>query len=164
MNGQLAVKCGFGILVSALLFFLITCGGGGGDENGGWVSVASTPAVLGTLCGPRFDYAGSGGCTQGSCTSGVVSGSALDIGSMTFNTRDKMCTKVCNTDADCQGISFTQANKGTTVATQSWTCLTTSTGKYCAVSMTIPSSGGDSCSGCGGAFCSGNCIGCPQCH
>ncbi len=70
-----------------------------------------------------------------------------------------ICTKACTGAGDCEGIAFATQN-GYTVASEGWSC----SGGICAVRLTPVAGGGnDACSGCGGAFCSGKCIGCPQC-
>ena len=157
------MKRTFNILILVLSFALLitACSGGGGGDGGG----ASATAALSTLCGPRFDLTAGKSCDGGLCKSGLVNGSADDNSgpfSMSFFSSDSMCTKTCNTSADCQGILFTTANN-VTVVKENWACLSTSSGKFCAVSVNAPTGGGNSCTPCGGAFCSGNCIGCPQC-
>ena len=152
---------GRGIAVVSMALVVTACGGGGEGSGG----TAPGSAGLSTLCGPRFDLTAGRSCPGGLCESGVVFGSAADNAgpySMGFASSDAMCTKKCSATADCQGISFATTNSVTVVA-ENWTCLTTSTGSFCAVSVTAPSGGGNSCSICGGAFCSGDCIGCPQC-
>jgi len=137
----------------------VSCGGGGGGNS------ATATAALGTLCGPRYDLTAGLSCPASLCKSGVVYGSADDNAgpwSLGFFNTDAMCTKACTTTADCQGISFVTANNVTVVA-ENWTCMTTASGKYCAVSVNAPTGGGNACTPCGGAFCSGNCIGCPGC-
>jgi hypothetical protein len=132
------------------------CGGGGS-------AAAGKTAALGTLGGPRFSLVEPGStCPNGLCTSGLVTGSATDIGTMTFGPGDAMCTKACSSASDCLGISFTAANH-VTVTTEVWACLAAGGGSYCAVGVVAPTGGGNSCSICGGAFCGGDCIGCPQC-
>ena len=152
----------FLILVLSTALLLTACGGGGGGNGGG---ITSGTAALSTLCGPAYDFTEGKSCDGGLCKSGLVNGDADDNSgpySMDFSSNDRMCTKTCNTDSDCQGISFESANN-VTVAAEHWICMTTDSEKYCAVSVSAPAGGGDSCSGCGGAFCSGDCIGCPQC-
>jgi hypothetical protein len=147
------------VLVFAGLAPLVSCGGGGGANN------ASSTAALSTLCGPRYDHTAGFSCPNSLCKSGLVYGSADDKAgpwSLGFISSDSLCTKACTTTADCQGISFAAANN-VTVVVENWTCMTTSTGKYCAVSVNAPTGGGNSCTPCGGAFCSGSCIGCPGC-
>ena len=157
---KIPLACYICSLILIIPFFLVSCGGGGGDGG-----TATSTVPLATLCGPRFNLLTSGNsCPDGLCKSGVIQGTADDniAGSYNFFATDSMCTKACTTDSDCQGISFTKPNK-VTVISEHWACITTSSGKYCAVSVQAPAGGGDSCSGCGGAFCAGNCIGCPQC-
>jgi hypothetical protein len=142
------------VLVAALA--LPACGGGSKESAG-------KTAAFATLCGPRFNLVEPGStCPGGLCRSGVVAGSATDIGTMNFSSSDAMCTKPCSTGTDCLGMSFPAAN-GVTVVAEIWACLATAGGSYCAVGVVAPSGGGNSCSICGGAFCGGDCIGCPQC-
>jgi predicted small secreted protein len=150
------------ILVLLMAVLLTACGSGGGGGSDGGNSAPAT-AKLSTLCGSRFNLTEGRSCPDDLCKSGIVAGTAVDIGTLTFSSGDAMCTKRCNTANDCQGISFATTNN-LTVAAENWACMSTSTGNFCAVSVTTPSGGGDSCSICGGAFCSGNCIGCPQCR
>jgi hypothetical protein len=157
-NGKVSV-----IMLMLLLIVGVVagCSGGGGGDGGG----AAATAALSTLCGPAYNFTAGKSCDGGLCKSGLVYGDANDNTgpySMGFSFNDGMCTRVCSTSADCQGISFATANN-VTVAVEHWTCMTTSSGNYCAVSVSAPTGGGNSCTGCGGAFCSGNCIGCPGC-
>ena len=136
--------------------------GGGGWR---WERLQQRPPHSATLCGPAYNFTAGKGGDGGLCKSGLVYGDANDNTgpySMGFSFNDGMCTRVCSTSADCQGISFATANN-VTVAVEHWTCMTTSSGNYCAVSVSAPTGGGNSCTGCGGAFCSGNCTGCPGC-
>lgn len=159
-GGGMGRPLGALIAVLCVSSVLTACG-----KSGGSGSTAPQTALLGTLCGPSRNLLAGRSCPGGLCKSGLVVGSADDNAgpySMTFSASDCICTRACNTAADCQGISLAAANNLTVVA-ENWTCGATSSGKYCAVSTTAPSGGGNSCSICGGAFCSGNCIGCPQC-
>jgi hypothetical protein len=140
---------------------LAGCGGGGGGED----AAVTANAVLGTICSPMFSL--SVRCPGALCKSGVVFGDANETAgpySISFPTSTAMCTKSCTAPGDCQGMSFATANRANLIiASEAWTCLTTAAGSYCSVSVKAPAGGGNSCSPCGGAFCSGNCIGCPQC-
>lgn len=150
------------ILVLSMAILLAACSGGGGGDGG---NSAAATAQLSTLCGPRYDLTAGKSCDGGLCKNGLVYGSADDNTgpySMGFISSDSLCTKVCSTNSDCQGISFVTANNVTVVA-ENWTCMTSGPAKYCAVSVNAPTGGGNSCTPCGGAFCSGNCIGCPGC-
>ena len=93
-------------------------------------------------------------CSSGLCRTGLVGGS--------FGASTAMCTEECSTDAGCQGFSWTQANdKSPNDYTETWTC----TGGFCAVEpIEIGGPAPDICAGCGGVFCAGRCIGCPQCQ
>lgn len=155
----IANSCGIISLVLIIPFLVMSCGGG--DDGGG---AAADTAALGTLCGPRFDLTAGKSCPDGLCQSDVVQGTADDniVGSYNFFDTDSMCTKACSTDSDCQGISFTTPNS-VTVVSEIWACRSTGSGKYCAVSVAAPAGGGGICDGCGFPFCSGRCIGCPQC-
>ena len=99
------------------------------------------------------------------CLDGYLTGKYLDIGTTNWaNTSPStICTIPCSDDIDCAGIAFT--SYGDTTTSELWTCIQDGpSGAFCGV-VTDYSSGGstDICSGCGGAFCAGNCIGCPQC-
>ena len=105
-------------------------------------------------------------CPSGSeCLDGYLSGVYLDIGVGSWGTTSPstICTIPCSDDSDCTGLTFT--SYGETMTSIEWECVTNGpSGAFCGV-VTDYTSGGSSdlCSGCGGNFCSGNCIGCPQC-
>jgi hypothetical protein len=71
-----------------------------------------------------------------------------------------ICTKSCDDDSDCQGLSFAGTNDER-VSEEECSCPNGT----CHVFVTAPpgNGSGDICSGCGGVFCAGRCIGCPQC-
>jgi hypothetical protein len=74
------------------------------------------------------------------------------------------CVNVCAHDlcqaAECQGSEDCSRFRGSTC--QDYVVDGKTFGKYCKPADK-PSSPNDTCSGCGGVFCSGDCIGCPGC-
>ncbi len=150
-----------GVVILALFLFVTMVGCTGGSSSD---SAPAATAALSTVCGPRFNLTTGLACPDNLCKSGLIVGTADDrvVGSYSFQNTDAMCTKACNTNSDCTGISFATTNR-MIVTSETWACVTSGTGKYCAVSVVAPAGSGNSCSGCGGVFCSGHCIGCPQC-
>jgi len=62
----------------------------------------------------------------------------------------------CTSDASCAGVAAGATCEDFVVDGRSF-------GRYCRVPERTPAPGGGACDGCGGAFCSGRCVGCPQC-
>ena len=70
-----------------------------------------------------------------------------------------ICTQTCSADSDCSGIDFAGTNEEQ-VSAEEWFC----SAGVCHVLVTAPERpDADICAGCGGVFCSGRCIGCPDC-
>jgi hypothetical protein len=143
----------FSVLILASAGFF---GCGGEDSAGG----NSDRFALGTLCDTEFPD----NCPNGLCIPGIVIGtSETDYSSATYNSSSAMCTKTCEGSGDCGGIDFATAN-GVNLKSDVWSCTSTTDGKVCAVEVTAPgSTHSGPCDGCGGAFCAGSCIGCPDC-
>jgi hypothetical protein len=119
---------------------------------------AGTALSFGAFCATGF----AGDCPAGICRD-VVGGESCDGGTCADWNRDAnqgtVCTKSCNDDSQCQDMSFAVVN-GEQVSSEEWFC---SSGT-CHVFVTAPvGQVTDVCTGCGGVFCSGRCIGCPQC-
>ncbi len=139
------------ILPALVLAAAVGCGGDGSDSG------SAGNLSLGQLCDPSVPM-----CATGSCQD-VVSGNSCDSYSCTnwsqASNQGTICTKSCSSDADCTGITFSATN-GEQTSAEDWSC----SAGVCHVMLTgPPSQNTDSCSGCGGALCSGPCIGCPQC-
>ncbi|MBW2223295.1 MAG: hypothetical protein JRF54_03590 [Deltaproteobacteria bacterium] len=65
----------------------------------------------------------------------------------------------CGDDSQCQDLSFAATNSEQ-VSDEQWCCES----GICHVFVTaLPGQSTDLCTGCGGIFCAGRCIGCPQC-
>lgn len=137
-----------------LLSLLVTIGlGCSGSSDGD----ASTLA-LGAFCATGFP----GDCPGSTCRDAVGGESCDNISctdwSMPSN-QGTICTKACSSDPDCTGIDFAGANDEQ-VSTEDWFC----SAGVCNVFVTAPQGQTtDLCTGCGGIFCAGRCIGCPQC-
>jgi hypothetical protein len=156
LRGVLSRRCFDWLFLAASC---LSCSGSDGPAQGGGASTAP----LSTLCGPDYNLLGQRACPEALCRAGTVSGDAADGAyGMRFSSDDGICTKRCSTTTDCQGISFAATN-GLTVASETWSCATVGSEQLCAVAVTAPPGGSDPCAICGGAICSGDCIGCPQC-
>lgn len=160
-------------LLPGLLLLLLTACGGGDLEPCPVTEVNSSfdffdPHMrnLGDRCFEELNGFQCNECPSGAqCLDGYLTGKYLDIGTATWlmTSPSTICTIPCGDDGDCAGIKFTSF--GDTVTSETWGCIQDGpSGAFCGV-VTDYSSGGSSdiCSGCGGAFCAGNCIGCPQC-
>jgi hypothetical protein len=104
-------------------------------------------------------------CPSGfECLEGYLTGKYLDIGtSYWINTSpSSICTLACSADSDCAGLSF--ASFGDTFDSQLWSCMAGPSGSYCGVTTDYQGNASGLCDGCGGVFCSGQCIGCSQCN
>lgn len=124
-----------------------------GDSTGD-----SATLLLGQFCAPSF----SEDCPGNTCRDAVGGESCDNVSCSDWNqasNQGTICTKSCSEDADCAGISFAATNSEQ-VSSEEWFC----SGDICNVLVTAPEGmGGDLCTGCGGIFCAGRCIGCPQC-
>lgn len=131
---------------------LAGCGDAEDGVNGG------TRLSFGAFCDTGF----AGDCPAAIC-SDVVGGESCDGGSCADWNRDAIqgtiCTKNCSDDSQCQDMSFA-AVTGEQVSSEEWFC----SNGTCHVFATAPvGQANDVCTGCGGIFCAGRCIGCPQC-
>ncbi len=118
----------------------------------------SATLQLGEFCALGF----SQDCPGNTCRD-AVGGESCDGGTCSDwsqpANQGTICTKSCSGDADCTGISFAGAN-GEQVSSEQWFC----SNGVCNVLVTAPQGqASDVCTGCGGIFCSGRCIGCPSC-
>ena len=138
------------LLTLSLAVFLTNCGssGGGGSDSD---SSSGLNYEVGYPCDPDFP----GDCSTGMCIDDSL---GCRDGMCGFG---GMCTMRCSSDSDCAGHEGVWSKKFGWNNTETMVCRSSG---YCGVdAVTISSGGGNSCSGCGGAFCSGKCIGCPQC-
>lgn len=139
-------------LLAVLLF--ATSPGCGESEPGGSGAILSS----GAFCDTGFP----GDCPSGVCRD-VVGGESCDnVSCADWNrpaNQGTICTKGCNDDSQCQDLSFAVTN-GEQVSDEEWFCES----RTCHVFVTAPPGRvTDICTGCGGIFCAGRCIGCPQC-
>ena len=126
-----------------------------GDSND---SNGSATLELGAFCDTGFPE----DCPGQTCRDAVGGESCDGISCSDWSrasNQGTICTRICSDDTDCGGISFAATN-GEMVSSEDWFC----SGSICNVLVTAPEGmAGDLCTGCGGIFCSGRCIGCPQC-
>jgi len=138
------------ILLSSLVVMCLGCSS---SDDGGSATLA-----MGAFCDTGFP----GDCPSNTCRD-AVGGESCDNISCTDWSRaanqGTICTKACSSDPDCTGINFASTNDER-VSSEEWFC----SGGVCNVLVTAPpSQSTDLCTGCGGVFCAGRCIGCPQC-
>lgn len=145
---------------SLALAFTLLAFAGVGQLGCGESSTANTSATLknAQLCDPAFPQ----DCPFSTCAD-VVGGNSVK-GGVAYQwdmpaVKGTICTRSCSQDGDCAGFNFASAN-GHQTASEEWRCVS----NVCRVRVTAPPSAPvDPCAGCGGVFCSGNCIGCSQC-
>ncbi len=118
------------------------------------------------LCDPLWPET----CESGECLTGLLSGSyrpgGSNMASTEWSTQNAICAVPCKIDGDCSSESFDFVNRASyDVQSEAWSCAETEEGRYCAVETTAPRSvpQPDLCDGCEPPFCSGKCVGCPQC-
>lgn len=177
------------VLFLAILAVLITsCSDGDGEQpppgqqycadvpNPPWTGLKTFPLADAVWCS-QDNHEGCNPCAAGSvCSDGVVSGVASKgtASPMYLDpAQNWICTRTCQSDADCAGMSFATANARK--ATETWTCSTVADRKLCAVVCAAVSTDtcGEPCpskccspSGltcCKPPFCGGSCSGSPCC-
>ena len=141
----------FTLLTAVLIAAVSGCGES--EENSSGANLA-----FGAFCDPGF----AGDCPTNICRD-VVGGESCDnISCSDWNrpsNQGTLCTKSCGDDSQCQDLSFATTNNEQ-VSDEEWFCES----GICHVFVTAPpGQSTDVCTGCGGIFCAGRCIGCPQC-
>lgn len=170
-------------VVPGLLLVVLACGDGKGGSPtcpNVYSSVGPYPLPDAKVCSPMPDC---NVCRPGSlCAAGTVSGQAsAGVFTDSFGPLNTICSPSCSSDQDCSTLSFLAVNTSsgvpysTSTNKETWTCLqgrcavalvVTGGGSLCGTGCpagccAVGSGGGAVC--CGGAFCSGNCIGTPCC-
>ena len=141
----------FALLLAPLVCAGLSCSSSSDETR-------SVTLGLGAFCDTGFP----GDCPGGMCRD-AVGGESCDGGTCTdwsqSGNQGTICTKGCSNDSDCTGINFAGAIQEQ-VSSEEWFC----SGGVCNALVTAPAGQAtDVCTGCGGIFCSGRCIGCPQC-